>query len=334
MSEQIRSWPDSLYYYSAASTANVREQLIKVQQASKLIRALSDAATVNTNGDKLQDILTGLSFGNSTQRHKYRALYDTVNDRYLIQRNSGTDASKTWVELFRISSSGAITTTGAITAAGGISTTGGGITLGGNLDVNQFYIRNLEKINGRTRTDSLIVHDTSRLFGDVNLYRNASVAQNFYVAGTSDFAGTTTVKGANVFDYTYGVKSGSDQSISALTLTNITSLSGLTLPNTSKVQTRTFEVTFAVQVTDTSGATNSYSIRLYNGANGTLADNLIYVVQGSMAANQPTTISGLFHFTPSSSTFTKFGLVVISVGTVTVTGSPFVGTVRAREITS
>lgn len=333
MTEQIRSWPDALFYTSAASTANVREQLIKLQQGGKRLRALNDASTVNSNGDVFQDILTGLSFGNSTQRHKWRALYDTTNDYYLIQRNSGTDASKTWVEKFRIDSSGNVTVSGTQSTTGQITATGG-IRMGGNLDMNQFYIRNLEKINGLARTDTLIVHDTSRLFGDVSLYRNASVAQNFYVAGTTELGGTTSVEGANVFEYTYASKTGADQAISALTLTDITELSGLTLPNTSKVNTRTFEVQFAVQLTDTSAAANQFSIRLYNGANGTKADDLVYVTQGSMAASQPATLPGLFHFTPSASTSTKFGLAVISIGTLNVNGTPFVGTVRVMEVTN
>ena len=168
MTEEIRKHADSLFYTSAASTANVREQLIKLQQSAKLIRALSDASTVNTNGDKLQDILTGLSFGNSTQRHKYRALYDTTNDRYIIQRNSGTDASKTWVELLRIDSSGNVTTTGTL-STDSLTTTAGGVTLGGNLDANGFYVRNVDKYVGLVRTDSLLVHGTATFDGDITI---------------------------------------------------------------------------------------------------------------------------------------------------------------------
>lgn len=191
MSEQIRSWQDALFYFSAASTANLREQLIKLQQASKLLRALSDASTVNTNGDKLQDILTGLSFGNSTQRHKWRMIYDTTNDRWLVQRNSGTDASKTWVEMLRIDSSGNVTTTGSL-STDALTTTAGGITLGGVLDANDFYFRNVAKIVGRTRTDSLVVHGTSEHSG----------AATF---GAATFSGATTFLGVTKF-YTESIE--------------------------------------------------------------------------------------------------------------------------------
>lgn len=164
MTEQIRSWPDALFYYESASTANVREQVIKLQQTGRRLRALNDASTVDTNGDILQDVLTGLSLGNLTQRHKWRVLYDTTNDRFLVQRNTGTDASKVWAERFRIDASGNITITGTTSISGALTATGG-ITLGGNLDANGYYFRNLEKIHGRTRTDRLLVHGNADFDG-------------------------------------------------------------------------------------------------------------------------------------------------------------------------
>lgn len=148
MTTVIRRWQDSDFYLSQAGTANVREQLIKLQSIGKLVRALSDASTVDTNGDKLQDRLLGLSLGDLTQRHKYRVLYDNLNDRFLVQRNSGTDASKVWVELLRIDASGNATTTGNLLTEA--VTTGGKLTLGGDLDANQFYFRNVDDMQTRT----------------------------------------------------------------------------------------------------------------------------------------------------------------------------------------
>lgn len=145
MTTAIRTWADSDFYLSSAGTTNVREQIIKLQSIGKLVRTLSDASTVDTNGDKLQDRLLGLSLGDLNQRHKYRVLYDNANDRFLVQRNSGTDASKVWVELLRIDSNGNLTTTGSLSIASS-ATTSGGVELGGDLDVNDFYIRNAEDI--------------------------------------------------------------------------------------------------------------------------------------------------------------------------------------------
>lgn len=148
MSTLIRTWPDSLFYLSRAGSANVLEQIKKTQLAAELLRVLSDASTVDTNGDKLQDRLLGLSLGDLTQRHKWRVLYDNVNDRFLVQRNTGTDASKVWVERFRIDASGNVTTTGDLLTEA--VTTGGKLTLGGDLDANGFYFRNVDDIQTRT----------------------------------------------------------------------------------------------------------------------------------------------------------------------------------------
>ena len=316
MSEQIRSWPDGLFYYSVASTANVREQLSKVQQASKLLRALSDASTVNTNGDKLQDILTGLSLGNSTQRHKYRVLYDTTNDLFLVQRNSGTDASKTWVELLRIDSSGNVTTTGTL-STDSLTTTAGGITLGGTLDVNDFYIKNVDKIIGQTRTDTLVVHDS----GSIN---SLSIAGNSLKVGTTE---------ATPFAYT-SAKNSADQSITGTVEANITSLTALSLPNTSIVTSRTFKVEFAVTAVDDSGSTNAIAIKLWNGPNGNMSDTFIYQAGGvSVNASKPGVISGLYVFTPAASNRTKVGLSCVSDGNCSIFGTGnIVATILITEL--
>jgi hypothetical protein len=334
VTELIRSWPDSLFYYSAASTANVREQLTKVQQASKLLRALSDASTVNTNGDKLQDILTGLSLGNSTQRHKYRALYDTTNDRYLVQRNSGTDASKTWVELFRIDSSGNVIVTGTLSNTG-LITASAGIRMGGNLDMNQFYIRNLEKINGRTRTDTLTVHGVSALTS-VTVSGTASLT-TLSVSGTSTLTGATSVRGANVFDYTYA-ETATTQSISASTETNVTSLTGLTLPNTAATLTsRKFMLSGSLSVTENAGSNNLAIVRVYNGPNGNKSDTEIYRSAATLVANSlgDTIPIGPCVFTPGAVNRTKIGVSIQTVGASTVQGvSPLVSTFMVREVTT
>lgn len=325
MTEQIRSWPDALFYYSAASTANVREQLIKLQQGIKRLRALSDASTVNTNGDVLQDILTGISFGNSTQRHKYRILYDTVNDRFVVQRNSGTDASKTWVELLRVDSSGNVTTTGTL-STDALTTTAGGVTLGGTLDVNDFYVRNVDKNIGQFRTDSLLVH------GHTKLRRALEVGSSSLFSGASAFYGdvsfngssfTVGVRDSKIISPTYAV-TAADQNISGSTLTNITTLSGLTLPNTSAPLTlRKFRVQFSIVIEDTSGAAgNSCSVALFSGANGTLADTQVYVTRGNIpTALGYLTLSGDWQLQPGSSSNTKAGLVIRTTGTSRVRGT-------------
>lgn len=150
MTTSIRTWPDSLFYLSGAGSANIAEQLRKVQVSTKLLRVLSDASTVDTNGDKLQDRLLGVSLGDLNQRHKWRVLYDNSNDRFLVQRNTGTDASKVWSERFRIDASGNVTTTGTLSATAVTVREVEGLVLGGDLDMNQFYIRNAEDIQTET----------------------------------------------------------------------------------------------------------------------------------------------------------------------------------------
>jgi hypothetical protein len=180
----IRTWADSDFYLSSAGTTNVREQIIKLQSIGKLVRALSDASTVDTNGDKLQDRLLGLSLGDLTQRHKYRVLYDNLNDRFLVQRNSGTDSSKVWVELLRIDNAGNVTTTGSL-STDALTTTAGGVTLGGTLDANDYYLRNLDKNVGEFRTDSLRVHGASTL--------RATTATTLSLSSTLSVTGATTL---------------------------------------------------------------------------------------------------------------------------------------------
>lgn len=149
MTTVIRTWADSDFYIDSSDGADLLEQFMKLQRIAKLVRSGSDASTVDTNGDKLQDILQGVSLGDLTTRHKWRVLYDNLNDRFLIQRNSGTDASKVWVEQARLDASGNLTVTGSM-STDSLTTTAGGVTLGGDLNVNDFYIRNADDIQTQT----------------------------------------------------------------------------------------------------------------------------------------------------------------------------------------
>ena len=327
MTTAIRTWQDSDFYLSSAGTANVREQLIKLQSIGKLVRALSDASTVDTNGDKLQDRLLGLSLGDLSQRHKYRALYDNLNDRFLVQRNSGTDASKTWVELLRLDASGNITISGKINTDE-LITTDGQVTLGGTLNFNGFYVRNLDKYQGELRTDSLRVYSSVVLPG--------ATPELSATAGPLNLESTTsnvTVQGADVFDIDF-YSNSANQNISANTETDITSLTALDLPNTNAVDTRTFLVNFSIQITETSGAQNLCVVRLYNGTTGTKSDTLLYLNSTTLTSMVlGGQLSGMFRFTPGASNRTKFGLSFFSVGSSMVLGaSPSISTLTIQEV--
>ncbi len=375
MTTVIRTWPDADFYLSSAGTTNVREQLIKLQSIGKQVRALSDASTVDTNGDKLQDRLLGLSFGDQNQRHKWRVLYDNVSDRFLVQRNTGTDAAKVFAERFRLDASGNVTTTGTLTAASSVSL-GGALTLGGTLDANRFYIRNVDKMyvlnsvelgnGGRLSFDQnssfrLTSNDVLALrlggFDAVSFDGDAANPVNGFIMRSSatgvapvlgttgsdtdvglDFAtkgaGRVTVNGAGVFNPTRGA-TATTQDISAATETDITSLTALTLPTTTSVNTKTFEVSFTINVVETSGSNNLVTIRLYNGANGTKADTLVYATSSTLLAsalNQGICVSSVT-FTPGASNRTKFGLAVISSAICRIQGvAPVISNVKVVEV--
>ncbi len=187
MTTVIRRWQDSDFYLSSAGTANVREQIIKLQSIGKLVRALSDASTVDTNGDKLQDRLLGLSLGDLNQRHKWRVLYDNLNDLFLVQRNTGTDAAKVWSERFRIDATGNVTTTGSLSATAVTVRNVAGLVLGGDLDVNDFYIRSAADIQTQTlRVTQQLTLPNNHTVGRV--YITSKTASN---SPLIDFAGLT-----------------------------------------------------------------------------------------------------------------------------------------------
>ncbi len=323
MTTQIRTWQDSDFYLSSAGTANVREQIIKTQSISKLVRALSDASTVDTNGDKLQDRLLGLSLGDLTQRHKYRVIYDNLNDRFLVQRNSGTDASKVWVELLRLDASGNLTVVGNF-SQDLIETDTGEVVLGSTLNVNDFYIRNIDKNIGEFRTDDLLVHDATTLNEATITSLTVPTSAGFQV-GSND---------ATPFPYTYAINAA-NQAIVGGVNTNLTSLTGLTLPNTSgDITTRSFLVRFNVTVVDTSGVSNSIPISLYNGPNGNSSDTKVYQAGGiGTAGFAPGVISGLYRLTPGASDRTKIGLTCGPTSACTVFGeSNIFATIYVTEI--
>lgn len=213
MTTSIRTWPDSLFYLSRAGTANVLEQIKKTQLAAELLRVLSDASTVDTNGDKLQDRLLGTSYGDLNQRHKWRVLYDNTNDRLLVQRNTGTDASKVWSERFRIDASGNVTTTGTLSATAVTVREVEGLTLGGDLDMNGFYIRNAEDIQT----------DTIRVTGQSTFQNNHGLAWVYITSKTASSAAVIDFTGLS--DYPAymvtleGIRPGTD-AVSLLMLTS------------------------------------------------------------------------------------------------------------------
>jgi len=130
-------------------------------------------------------------------------------------------------------------------------------------------------------------------------------------------------------------KNAADQAITAATEADITSLSGLDLPVLTNVDGRVFEVDFTIQLAETSAAANLVTIRIYNGANGTKADTLVWATGAVVSASSlgwQLTCSG-FYFTPGTPTRTKIGLAVISSGNCTVVGtSNIISCLTVREV--
>ena len=139
MSESNRNFDTSLFYLSKTDLASA--QIQKLQRTAKLTRALSDAATVETNGDTLQDKLLGLSFGNDTLRRTFRTYYDQTTNKFRIQHNTGTDASPNWFSVQKIDPDGDTTIVGDLTAQAALTVTGR-TTLGGTLDLNDQNVIN------------------------------------------------------------------------------------------------------------------------------------------------------------------------------------------------
>lgn len=106
-------------------------------------------------------------------------------------------------------------------------------------------------------------------------------------------------------------QNSADQSITAASgRTDLTSLTGQTLPTTVSVNTRRFRVNGLVAIQNTSASTGTFFIELYNGTNGTKADSQIKNYVCSLPASGQLTLPiGPFDFTPTNSTFTKVGLV-------------------------
>lgn len=148
--------------------------------------------------------------------------------------------------------------------------------------------------------------------------------------------GEVTVSGVEFFDVDY-YQNAANQTITAATEADLTSLTGLNLPNTNAVNTRKFLIDFCVPVGDTSAAANLFQVRVYSGANGNISDgNEVYRSVGAIPANTPVhNISGHFRLAPSNSAHVKFGLAVFSVGNGAVGGTtPIVATLSIQEVPS
>jgi hypothetical protein len=113
-----------------------------------------------------------------------------------------------------------------------------------------------------------------------------------------------------------------DQSITASTETDITGLTGLTLPDTTSVDTKTFRVWARVLTKETGAAAALHTLRLYNGTNGTKADQEVFRCSQTVAASALGTILtlGPYEFTPGASK-TKFGLSITMTQNGTVYGN-------------
>ena len=136
-------------------------------------------------------------------------------------------------------------------------------------------------------------------------------------------SGELTVGGVQVLKTTYGANS-SDQTITSGTEADITGLTGLTLPTTTSVDSKTFEVTFSVKIINGSTASNIARITVYNGADGDKGDTEIYRRNRFLAdaTFSDAEISGMFRFTPGAGTRTKIGLSAqATANTITVQGS-------------
>ena len=148
-------------------------------------------------------------------------------------------------------------------------------------------------------------------------------------------SGVVTVGGGSLYvaavPNTFGDKA-SNQNITGATVTDVTELTALTLPTTSGVSSRSYEVVVSLGILDTSGSANSVTVNVYSGANGNKAENVAASGTHEVIASTTGRITYLQRFTPASDTHIKFGVAMLSDGNCTVIGSNF-STVTVRDVT-
>lgn len=192
MSILRRTWNTSQFYMTPSDT--LAAQFQKVIDGIAPVRKFEEGSYVwaDTPGqNRLSDILLGLAYGDNTDRLKVRFYNDYTNNRVTIQKNTGTDASPTWIDLLYISTVSPY----LVTAAGGLTLNGdttinGTLTMGDDIDMNGFYIRNfggfssfVYSMAGRTysttftnQTSVVVLHNLSTLTPIVTVFQTSDNA--------------------------------------------------------------------------------------------------------------------------------------------------------------
>jgi len=103
------------------------DQLTEVRDNFNSLAPLVRQAYVDISNNPEDRDLTGLSFGELDMRHRWRWFYDKVNNEFLLQKNTNTEVSPTWENLFSITDNEGTATFSGI---GGVRSVGGfyGIT--------------------------------------------------------------------------------------------------------------------------------------------------------------------------------------------------------------
>lgn len=148
-------------------------------------------------------------------------------------------------------------------------------------------------------------------------------------------AGVLTYNGVEVFEATYAAKT-SDQSITSGTEADITSMTALTLPSTTSVNTKTFEVHFSLNLLNSDASANFTTITFYSGSTGDKGDTEVFIRSVQLNADATfgaASCSGFFRYSPATSSDTKFGLSAKGGATFVVKGSSnAISTIKVIEV--
>ena len=82
-------------------------QLNEIRQDTEILNVLARSLVFDNNVDPIKEsVLLGTEYGNLSQHNRFRAVYDEGSDQWVVQVNTGTEASPIWVTSISVDSNG------------------------------------------------------------------------------------------------------------------------------------------------------------------------------------------------------------------------------------
>ncbi len=316
--------------------------------------------SIETVGTVPADVLQYVHLGDGSNFKAFRIGYNGTD--LFIQRNSGTQASPVYENSIKISGTdGAVTLIKGLTIAGALVGVTG-LTLSGVLNMGGQNITSVAAITATSingvdpashaarhnpgGSDALALGSTPPAVassgatgsatnfargdhthkGVSSLDANASGSPLFGAIDIANGPGVQISKAAQVITIKGPARlyaaASADQAISGTTETDITTLTALTLPVITAVDTKNFRVRVTLSISNGATPANDLTIRLYSGTNGTKADTEIALTKTSFAvAADFTNVSFEIVYSPSADTDIKLGLSIQGLANSNVLGA-------------